>query len=324
MKKRLIIIAIAIITVLIVLITVSNLTNSITTTAFINNFSQGMEVTMLGESNMKDKGNTNACGYIITTANNELIVVDGGNDIDKDIVLNYIKKLGNGTVDYWFVTHPHGDHVGALVELLKEDDIEIQNLCYSFNSLEWYEKYDERGFKAESKMFNSLNNPKIKNKIEVTKNQVIEIDNLKCDILRVANPEIINSDNGNDSSMVFKFTAIDVNKSIIFLGDAFKYTSIELLENPEVLKSDVVQMAHHGQNGVSKEVYEAINPDICCFNIPEWLYNNDNGNGYNSGSWQSIEVRSWVQELGAKSVLAFEGDQTLQFTSTGIFLKELN
>ena len=173
-------------------------------------------------------------------------------------------------------------------------------------------------------MFNSLNNPKIKNKIEVTKNQVIEIDNLKCDILRVANPEIINSDNGNDSSMVFKFTAIDVNKSIIFLGDAFKYTSIELLENPEVLKSDVVQMAHHGQNGVSKEVYEAINPDICCFNIPEWLYNNDNGNGYNSGSWQSIEVRSWVQELGAKSVLAFEGDQTLQFTSTGIFLKELN
>ena len=113
--------------------------------------------------------------------------------------------------------------------------------------------------------------------------------------------------------MVFKFTAVDVNKSMIFLGDAFTRASEELLENPEILKADAVQMAHHGQNGVTKEVYEAIQPKICCFNAPEWLYNNDNGGGYNSGKWKSIEVRSWVEELGAKSILAFQGDQTIEF-----------
>lgn len=322
MKKRLVIITIAIITVLTLLITVSNITSSIPTAMFINNSLQGIEVTMLGESNMKDKGDINACGYIITTANGELIIVDGGKEIDSELVLNYINELGDGTVDYWFVTHPHEDHVGALVELLNKDNIIVQNLCFSFNPLEWYEKYDERGYEAETKIINSLNNPKIKNKIEAKKNQVINIDNIRCDIIRVANPEIINSDNGNESSMVFKFTATDINKSMIFLGDSFKYASLELLETPNELKADVVQMAHHGQNGVTKEVYQAISPQICCFNAPEWLYNNDNGGGYNSGNWQSVEVRGWVQNLGAQSVLAFEGDQTLKFTASGISVKD--
>lgn len=322
MKKRITVIAITIILALSILITASKVTTSIPTVAYINDRRQGMEVTMLGESNMKDKGDINSCGYIITTANNELIIVDGGRDIDSEIVLKYINELGNGTVDYWFLTHPHGDHVGALVELLDKNDITVQNLCYSFNTLEWYEKHDERGYEAETKMINSLNNEKIKNKIEATKNQVINIDNIRCDIIRVANPKIINSDNGNESSMVFKFTATDIDKSMMFLGDSFKYASLELLENSGVLKADAVQMAHHGQNGVTKEVYEAIQPQICCFNAPEWLYNNDNGGGYNSGNWQSIEVRGWVEELGAQSILAFEGDQTLKFTDSGISLKD--
>lgn len=301
-----------------ILVTILIIACIIFTANRVINWTQGMEVTILGGSNMKEKGDINSCGYIITTKNNKLIIVDGGRDIDAELVLDYINKIGKGVVDYWFITHPHGDHVGAMVELLEKEDITIQNLCYSFNDLEWYKKNDERGFEAEKKAIASLENEKIKNKIEAQKNQIINIDNVRCDIIRIANPNITNSDNGNESSMVFKITATDVNKSMIFLGDAFTYASEELLENPEVLKADAVQMAHHGQNGVTKKVYEAIQPKICFFNAPEWLYNNDNGEGYNTGKWQSIEVRSWVQELGASSVLAYEGDQTYKFTSEEI------
>jgi beta-lactamase superfamily II metal-dependent hydrolase len=279
---------------------------------------EGIEITMLGESNMKDSGDINSCGYIIKTKNNELIIVDGGRDIDSDIVLEYINDIGNGTVNYWFITHPHADHVGALMNLLETEDITIQNLCYSFNSLEWYEQNDERGVEAETRMINDLNSEKIKNKIEGQKDQIIDIDNVRCDILRGANPEITNSNNGNESSMVFKFTATDVNKSIIFLGDIAGYASLELLENPENLKADVVQMAHHGQGGATEDVYKAINPVICCFNAPEWLYNNDSGEGYNTGKWQSITVRGWVENLGAKSLVAYEGNHVIKFTKNGI------
>ena len=303
MKKKALIFIAVIIAIICILIVVSKKINH----------TQGMEVTILGGSNMKEKGDINSCGYIVTTKNNQLIIVDGGRDIDAELVLEYIKKIGNGAVDYWFITHPHGDHVGAMLALLENEDITIKNLCYSYNTLEWYEKNDKRGYESEKKAIEALENKKIKNKIETQKNQVIDIDNIKCEIIRTANPEITNSDNGNESSMVFKFTSADSGKSIIFLGDTFTEASKELLENPVILKADAVQMAHHGQNGVTKEVYMAIKPKICFFNSPEWLYNNDNGGGYNSGKWQSIEVRSWVDELGADSILAYEGDQTIKF-----------
>ena len=124
--------------------------------------------------------------------------------------------------------------------------------------------------------------------------------------------------------MVFKFTATDVNKSIIFLGDGLKNVSKEVLENPESLKSDAVQMAHHGQNGVTQEVYQAINPDVCFFNCPEWLWNNDNGGGYNSGSWQTVIVRGWMSEMNTTNYAAYEGDQTFHFNRNGVLKLEGN
>ena len=260
---------------------------------------EGMKVTLLGGSNMQVNGSTNSAGYIIRSRNGELIIVDGGLDIDYELVLEYINKYGNGVVNHWYVTHPHGDHIGALVEIInKDNNVIIENLYYSFNDLNWYRKNDKRGFESEEKMIKALESDKIKNKVPCKKNQIIEMDNINCEIIRIANPEITNSDNGNDSSMVFKMTATDVDKSIIFLGDAFYYASKELMEEPEILKADAVQMAHHGQNGVTKEVYEAIAPKICFFNCPEWLYNR-------------------VDELGAKSYKAFEGDQTIRFISDG-------
>lgn len=282
---------------------------------------EGMKVTLIGGSNMKENGDVNSCGYVIRSKNGELILVDGGRKIDAEIVYNYINKFGNGTVKYWYITHLHEDHIGALIELLNNENynINIENLCYAVNDKEWYISKNQRGLDYELAFFNSLENSKIKNRIECKKGQIIESDNLKCEIIRITNPDLKNTDIGNDCSMVFKFTATDVNKDMIFLGDAFVRTSEELLKEDCInkLPSYAVQMAHHGQNGVEKEIYEKIHPTLCFFNCPEWLYNNDNGGGYNSGSWKSIEVRSWMEEMNTTNFVAFEGDQTIRFTKEG-------
>lgn len=279
----------------------------------------GMRITLVAGVALLENGNRNSNSYLIRTKNDKLIVVDGGEINDADFLLEYIMKYGNGKVNYWYITHPHSDHVGALCELLGRENcnIEVENLYYSFNELEWYEEYDKRGYESEKLMYETLESSKIINKISCTKNQVIDMDNIKCEIIRIANPEVTNSDNGNDSSMVFKMTAVDVDKSMLFLGDGFNYTSKELLEEPERLKSYAVQMAHHGQNGVKKEVYDAIAPKLCFFNAPKWLYDNDNGGGYNSGKWKSIITRGWVEEYGADSICAFEGDKVIRLTKEG-------
>ena len=64
-------------------------------------------------------------------------------------------------------------------------------------------------------------------------------------------------------------------------------------------------------------MYDAINPTICFYNTPEWLWNNDNGGGYNSGKWKTIEVRGWLDSMAEKNFVAYEGDQEVWLNKDG-------
>lgn len=237
-------------------------------------------------------------GYILKTKN-KTIVIDGGLKEDAQNLIDTINKIGGGEVDVWFLTHPHMDHVQAFMEIVKTKDIQIEKIYVTLNELEWYEKNDSSRIEEIKKFIEILQSDKIKQKVEeVYLNQIIKIDNLECEILGIKNPEITNNA-GNNSSMVIKMNIND--KSVLFLADAGKESGEKLLKTQkDKLKSDVVQMAHHGQNGVDKIVYEKINPKICLWPTPEWLWNNDSGTGYNTGTWTTLETRSWMDELKVK------------------------
>lgn len=59
-------------------------------------------------------------------------------------------------------------------------------------------------------------------------------------------------------------------------------------------------MSHHGQNGVDRDVYAAIHPEICLWPTPEWLWENNGGNGPSSGVWVTNQVKCWMEHLGVK------------------------
>ena len=76
----------------------------------------------------------------------------------------------------------------------------------------------------------------------------------------------------NDASLVFKITA--PNKTVLFLGDLGPEGGDVLYEESRhLLKSDIVQMAHHGHMNIGMEVYAAIEPEACLWCCPDWLYN---------------------------------------------------
>ena len=66
-----------------------------------------------------------ACGYVIQTRQGKIIIVDGGeqtNNAEGTYLFNYLQKItGDATphIDAWFLTHPHGDHYGVILEFAK-------------------------------------------------------------------------------------------------------------------------------------------------------------------------------------------------------------
>ena len=81
----------------------------------------------------------------------------------------------------------------------------------------------------------------------------------------------------------------------------------------EELKSDVLQMAHHGQRGVEEELYQEISPEVCLWPTPDWLWDNVQDGVAGAGSYKTPIVRGWMVTLGVKKNLCVkDGDQILR------------
>ncbi len=75
--------------------------------------------------------------YVIRTAGNELIVIDGGTKGDSAYLRKFIRDRGNH-VHAWFISHPHLDHVDALTEILNNPgDMKIDKIYGSLPDDEW-------------------------------------------------------------------------------------------------------------------------------------------------------------------------------------------
>ena len=216
-------------------------------------------------------------GYKIVTSTGKVILIDGGTQKDSEQLKDSIEKTGRDTVDIWFLTHPHEDHVGAFIDIVENSNINIKKIYTSVNDMDWYEKNDAEVIEENRKFLQALENEKIKKVIQEPKiNEQIRIDNVLIEILGIKNPEITNNA-GNNSSMVIKINVND--KSILFLGDTGKESCEKLLKNQKnKLKSTIVQMSHHGQSGATEEFYKIVDPQICLWPTSEWLWNNDSGN----------------------------------------------
>ena len=257
------------------------------------------------------KSSRQMMGYILKTNTGKLIVIDGGTVQDANHLTEKIKQEG-GKVDYWFLTHAHDDHAGAFTQIVNNSEIEISHIYASLNEYSWYEKNEPERAEFSKLLIDTLNNEKNKEKLEVPNlNEIIQIDDIKVEILGIKNPEITENA-GNEQSMVMKFDTGET--TLLILGDTGTKSSEKLLKTQkEKLKSDIVQMAHHGQAGATKELYTQIAPSICLWPTPEWLWNNNNGNGVNTGPWKTFETRQWVEELNVKkNYVAKEQDITIR------------
>ena len=122
------------------------------------------------------------------------------------------------------------------------------------------------------------------------------------------------NDNFNETSMVFRVTV--GGKSILFTGD-INFIGGQMLNmfhdanaaNPDdffTLKSDYVQVSHHGHYGLPKNSYNKIDPDVAL-----WPCNYDEWNDYDYQNL--ICTKRWFNDMGAKSYVAYQGPHIFEF-----------
>lgn len=228
-----------------------------------------------------------------------IVVIDGGAGGDTDQMINVLHMLCGDSmyVNGWFLTHPHHDHISVFCDIYKNHkDIRIDHVYSHFPPSSFLQQYDNRDDIVLLKEFEAFGSD---NFVTVNTKDVFTFGDITVSVLQVFDPCVTNDATNNSSAVYMIKTA---GKKVLIPGDLSVEGGHRLISayTPEELSADYTQMTHHGQEGMDKETYFYIHPKACLWASPDWLWDNDPGTGFDTGIWQTVRTREWMQELGVK------------------------
>lgn len=214
--------------------------------------------------------------YTMQDKEGHLIVIDGGRAEDVSYVRKQIKALG-GHVDAWIITHPHGEHAGAFLEIYqKPKQIQIDQI-YTIEMPE-EKKVLPQDPKGEENLYEQWQALKIPEEEVVHAKDTFEIEGLGFQILHAYDDYVdeFSEDPLNDGSLVFRVTAD--RESMLFCSDTSDAVGDYLLRTyGESLQSDYVQMADHGNHGLTMEFYTQVGAKGAFFDAPNQMMQDMSG-----------------------------------------------
>lgn len=223
--------------------------------------------------------------YIITLRDGSFVIFDGGYVRVKDgypktydyvrlyTLLNELNKRPDGkiVISAWLMTHEHSDHFNVFYWFCKQYGSEVTLKAYCAcpcSAAVAYNAQNPEFHTANGRLAEALENVgcdkivtlQIGDKFTlggVTFEIIFTIDSLWPKRLRLF----------NDCSVVSKMTYC--GQSVMWLGDAGIEPSkrIRAIYTPEYLKCDIVNVAHHGYNGIESELYDIIDAKVYLWSL---------------------------------------------------------
>ncbi len=234
------------------------------------------------------------CMGFLLSGGGKVIGIDACSEYEAEVLERTALALG-GRVDCWFLTHAHFDHIGGLIELLSRGRVRVESVCYAFPPIEYIqhveELYEPRGARVGE--LEALLKERGVRVLRAEKGRAVKIGHFR--VIPLSDGSAV-GEAINPSTVVYRVeTAGD---PILFLGDMDRRAEGKILEEfPAGIRCPVVQMAHHGQDGVSEDFYRRVGPKVCLWPTPEWLWNNDAGGGFGTGPFSTLETRAWMEKL---------------------------
>ena len=244
----------------------------------------------LAQMHLSDDG---GMAYIIQMTDGRFILVDGGVSVDQNVnvIWKYMLEKNNyarPVIACWMFTHQDGDHTNAAVKILTEyaSKIELQSMAYTWpveadftildtdtDYVKGYKESTLEQIKSKTATFKAFETRYADTEIiPLPTGASFTIGEVQIDVLLDHNDKYpTNPMEANDLSSAWKMTftqnteSTADDKSFMVLGDCTQPRTaalLDLYEDSGILKSDVLQAAHHGLYGGYLETYIAINPDI--------------------------------------------------------------
>lgn len=247
------------------------------------------------------QGEEQMMSFVIEGDVKGLVIIDGGyENVEGDVnnILETIKKHNN-IVDTWIVTHLDSDHAGVCLNIMKNHPEVTIKQVYTQNipelekckastpwEVDWSTYEDFVRFATENNNIKSLSDGDIIDDViglnmEVLWSYSEWVDTYSSNIL-------------NNGALIFKLNGKE--ESSLFFADVQDSTiGNEIMRKcGEKLKSDYVQIGHHGNNSFPTEIYDIINPKVAFIPAPDWIFENPN-----EISWYTAEkIRNLLTEKG--------------------------
>lgn len=245
--------------------------------------------------------------YLLKTNGGKVVMMDGGFDFEAPNLREKLKDAG-GHVDLWFISHPHEDHMAAMAAILADPQgITVDRIVYSRLPDEFLDNEPASGAHARG-YYRILDNTCERTDVINLHRpmQRFDIDGIGILVLTADHPGFRHRDFNNQSIIIRVW---DDAKSVVFLGDAGEECGdAALLECRDYLDCDYLQMAHHGQGGVSEAFYKTIHFRACLWPTPSWVWEPGARIGL-----RTRDTRRWMDEKGITEhhVSCLEKDWTL-------------
>lgn len=196
-----------------------------------------------------------ADSIFIQLPDNRTMLIDGGNNDDSSLIINYIKGLKEqevSKIDYLIGTHPHEDHIGGLDDIIK-----------TFEIGKIYLPKVNHNTKTFEDLLSAIKNKGLKISTARAGDVIFANHNLNAKIL---SPGQDFYDELNNYSVVIRLTY--GKTAYLFTGDAEDVVENQLVNNNMELKANVLKVGHHGSNSSTTESFlEAVLPQYAVISV---------------------------------------------------------